>query len=187
MNRFHRWLCGSGLWRKAIENKLVPWALDRLTLGAELLEIGPGPGLATGCLLSRADHLTAVEIESQLAASLGRRMPAGEVRVVRGDATYLPFRDESFSAAVCFTMLHHLPSRAAQDRLIGEVFRVLQPGGVLAGTDSLWSRSMQLIHGGDTLVTVNPGEFGRRLESAGFSGLGVEIEKRVFRFAGRRQ
>jgi SAM-dependent methyltransferase len=186
MNRFHRWLCRSGLWRKALENKLIPWALDGLALGTELLEIGPGPGLTTGCLLRRADRLTAVEIDSRLAASLGRRLPATRVRVVQGDATCLPFADKTFTAAVCFTMLHHLPSRAAQDRLIGEVSRVLRPGGVFAGTDSLWSRGMQLIHAGDTLMTVNPGEFGRRLEAAGFSAVRIETEKRVFRFACRR-
>jgi ubiquinone/menaquinone biosynthesis C-methylase UbiE len=48
----------------------------------------------------------------------------------------MPFDDESFSGAACFTMLHHVPSPEAQDRLFAEVGRVLRPGAPFAGTDS---------------------------------------------------
>ena len=48
------------------------------------LEIGPGPGVLTTRLASRAGHVTAIEIDRDLAASLGREAPAN-VEVVTAD------------------------------------------------------------------------------------------------------
>ena len=56
-------------------------------------------------------------------------MDGTNVTVVAGDATSMPFPDGSFSGAVCFTMLHHVPSAELQDRLLTETYRVLRPGG----------------------------------------------------------
>jgi SAM-dependent methyltransferase len=61
----------------------------------------------------------------------------GNVEVVEGDATALPFDDARFSSVVGVTMLHHLHDAAAQDRLVANVRRVLRPGGVLCGSDNL--------------------------------------------------
>ena len=44
MNCLHRWLCRSALWRAALENRLIPWALDGVDLGNQVLELGPVPG-----------------------------------------------------------------------------------------------------------------------------------------------
>jgi hypothetical protein len=38
----------------------------------------------------------------------------------------MPFADGRFSAVLAFTVLHHLPSRALQDRMPAEVTRVLR-------------------------------------------------------------
>ena len=48
------------------------------------LEIGPGPGALTLRLASRVDHLTAIEIDRDLAAELRPRLPAN-VDLVVGD------------------------------------------------------------------------------------------------------
>ena len=66
-----------------------------------------------------------------------RTRSCGNVEVVEGDATALPFDDARFSSVVCMTMLHHLHDAAAQDRLLAEARRVLLPGGVLCGSDNL--------------------------------------------------
>jgi SAM-dependent methyltransferase len=77
---------------------------------------------------------------------------------MQGDATQMPFSDGRFSAVVAFTMLHHLPSGALQDRMLAEVARVLRAGGVFAGTDSIGTGPLfRMLHLGDTLVPVNPG------------------------------
>jgi ubiquinone/menaquinone biosynthesis C-methylase UbiE len=45
----------------------------------------------------------------------------------------MSFPDATFDGAVSFTMLHHVPSEALQNRLLAEVARVLRPGSIFAG------------------------------------------------------
>jgi hypothetical protein len=63
---------------------------------------------------------------------------------------------------------------------------VLKPGGIFAGSDSLPSFSMRLIHIGDTMVLVDPKTFGPRLEAAGFREVLIEPTAQAFRFRARR-
>lgn len=186
MNRLHRWYCRSGHWSRTLEHKLLPWALGDTNLGQDVLEIGPGPGLVTELLRDRAEKWTAVEIEPEAARRLAKRMAGTNVNVVEGDATALEFDAGRFSGAVSFTMLHHVPSVEAQDRLLSEVHRVLAPGGVFVGTDSLTSRAFELVHAFDTLVPVPPETLGARLERAGFGEVRVEAGPRTMRFRARR-
>ncbi|HKX32990.1 MAG TPA: class I SAM-dependent methyltransferase, partial [Blastocatellia bacterium] len=137
-------------------------------------------------LRRRFEHLTAIEIDPSLAGSLKQRLQQTNVSVVEGDATAMPFETGSFSGAVSFTMLHHVPSLSLQDRVLAEVCRVLKPGGVFAGTDSVYSRTFHLMHLWDTMVLVEPTTFGRRLEAAGFTDVSVRVTKRCFRFSARR-
>jgi SAM-dependent methyltransferase len=182
MNRFHRWYCQSSQWRRKLDQTILPWALRGIELGDEVLEVGPGPGLTTDWLRLRSKQVTCVEMDFALAKSLTGRMANTNVIVRCADGTAMPFPDCSFSSVVCFTALHHVPSRSLQDRLLTEVFRVLKPGGVFAGTDSMQSLLMRLIHLHDTMVLVDPTEMQSRLESAGFSGASVEIGNGRFRF-----
>ncbi len=185
MNRLHHWLCGSARWRTTIQQR-VPWVISRADLGYKVLELGPGPGLTTDVLRRSVKSLTAIEVDPGLAASLSSRLRGHNVRVVAGDATAMPFQDSQFSAVVSFNMLHHVPSPELQDRLFREVWRVLEPGGVFAGSDSLQNWLMRLIHIGDTLVPVDPNSVGARLEAARFRVLEVDKDARAFRFYARR-
>ena len=186
MNRFHRWYCRSGFWKKTLTTQVMPWALKGVDLGENVLEVGPGPGLTTDILRQRLSKLTSIEIDQRLAASLQERMQNTNVKVIHGDATAMPFPSDSFSAAVSFTMLHHVPSAELQNKLLAEVFRVLKPGGTFAGTDSTWSRAFALIHTWDTMVVVEPESFGARLEAAGFSDVTIRVAKGAFKFRARR-
>ncbi|HEY2017832.1 MAG TPA: class I SAM-dependent methyltransferase [Bryobacteraceae bacterium] len=187
MNALHNWLCQSSFWRIGLQQRILPWALSGVDLGSAVLEVGPGYGMATDVLRQTSPRVTTVEIDRRLAALLASRLSATNVNVIQGDGTALPFPDEVFSGAVCFTMLHHVPSAALQDRLLAEVRRVLRPGGVFAGTDSLWSRGMQWIHYRDTLVAIDPGTFPSRLEQAGFTAVDIQQHGQVFRFRAHRQ
>ena len=180
MNGIHRWLCRSALWRRALERSLLPWVLDGVDLGADLLEVGPGPGLTTDQLRPRVARMTALEIDPRLASALRQRLQGTNVKVLEGDATQMPFADSSFSTVISLTMLHHVPSPALQDQLLTEARRVLRPGGIFAGMDSTLSLGFRLIHLGDTMVTVDPDAFGARLQAAGFAQ--VEVAKRPHRF-----
>jgi SAM-dependent methyltransferase len=188
MNLAHRWLCRSDYWRKAVETYIFPWVLDGLDIGPSVLEIGPGPGVTTDLLRTRVDRLTCVEIDQRFADSLGRRMAGHNVTVLHQDATAMPLPEATFDAAVSFTMLHHVPSEALQNRLLAEVCRVLQPGGVFAGTDSLYSRAFRLLHLFDTMVVVDPRTFPDRLKAAGFDEVQVDIlQLYAFRFRARKR
>ena len=186
MNRFHRWYCGTGLWAREI-SRVASWALQDSQLGPDALEIGPGRGHTTGILRRRVDHLTAVESDPVLADGVRSRFAsAANVEVVTADATDLPFEDQRFSGAACFTMLHHVPSAELQDRLLAEVHRVLRPGDVFAGSDSTSTVLFRLAHLRDTMVLVDPETFAARLEAAGFADVKVDVGHRAFRFRGRR-
>lgn len=188
MNRIHHWFCRSRRWKKRLQGELMPWALGGVGLGDNLLEVGPGPGLSTDILVERCRRVTSVEIDGRLAASLASRTRerAAGLRVVRGDGTALPFGDAHFSAAVCFTMLHHIPGAELQDQLFREVRRVLKPGAVFVATDSLRSFTMKLIHIRDTMVLIDPVTIKSRLERAGFSTIKVEVAIGALRFQARR-
>jgi SAM-dependent methyltransferase len=187
MNLLHRLVCRSALWRWTVELWLIPWALEGLDPGEDVLELGPGPGLTTDVLRERAARLTAVELDPRLATSLRERMKNTNVDVVQADATAMPFPDGSFSAVLSFTMLHHVPSVTLQDQLLAEAWRVLRPGGVFAGTDTAPGVLLRLTHIGDTMVRVDPVTLGQRLETAGFDE--VEVQKRLgeFRFRAIRR
>lgn len=142
--------------------------------------------MATDILRQKSGQLYSVEIDARLARRLGRRLNGTNVHVIQGDGTKLPFRDRMFSGAVCFTMLHHVPSVELQNRLLSEVCRVLEPGATFAGTDSTWSRRMKWLHVYDTLVAIDPNSFGARLEAAGFVGVDIRANDRAFRFRATR-
>ncbi len=183
MNRAHGLLCSSGWWARTVERKLLPWGLAGVDLGEDVLEIGPGFGATTRVLARRPGSLTVVELSERYCRHL-RQVLDGDVEIVQADATAMPFPDSRFSGVVCFTMLHHIPSSELQDLLLAEVARVLRPGGVFAGTDSLGTgRAFKLLHVGDTLVPVGPDGLPVRLRAAGLREPQVEKGGRSFRFS----
>ena len=54
--------------------------------GDPMVEIGPGEGALTRPLLERIQHLTAIEIDRDLAARLTAEFPAGKLAVISADA-----------------------------------------------------------------------------------------------------
>jgi SAM-dependent methyltransferase len=130
--------------------------------------------------------LTALEHDVVLANKLRQRFSRTNVRVIAGDATAMPFENGSFRSVFCFTMLHHVPSAALQNRLVAEAFRVLAPGGVFVGTDSRMSLRIKLFHWFDTMVIIDPKTFSMRLRRAGFTDARVELLESAFRFCATR-
>ncbi|WP_462183687.1 class I SAM-dependent methyltransferase [Frankia sp. AgKG'84/4] len=185
MNLIHRKLCGSARWADKVEREVLPWALADVPLGPKVLELGPGFGATTRVLARRVPELTILEIDERSAGLLERTF-GPQVRVVHGDATRIPAETGSFDTVVAFTMLHHVPSRAAQDRLFAEALRVLRPGGTFAGSDGLASAGFRLLHLRDIMVVVDPDELPGRLATIGFEEVTIGRGAGSFRFRAKR-
>src|SRR4051794_40928573 len=159
-----------------IRDAILPWALGETDLGENVLEVGPGYGATTDVLSESVPRLTSVEIDDELAAMLTNRFAdVPSVQIVRGDATSLPYADDSFTGAACFTMLHHVPTVELQDRLFAEVARVLRSGAPLVASDSLGSEELKAHHEDDTYNPVDPDTLPDRLAAAGFVDVNVRV------------
>jgi SAM-dependent methyltransferase len=89
-----------------------------------ILEVGGGQSGLTALLYPRAE-ITNLDLEPAFADSpLNRDNP--RVRFVQGDATSLPFEDESFDAVTMFDLLEHVPD---DEQAVAEALRVLRSGG----------------------------------------------------------
>ena len=114
MNPDHENLCSSPEWASYLQRDILPAVTAGIGLGKDMLEIGPGPGAATAWLSEHVATLTALEADPAVAARLAARHPGGNLTVDTGDATAMPYPDESFDSLGSFTMLHHVPTTAAQ-------------------------------------------------------------------------
>jgi ubiquinone/menaquinone biosynthesis C-methylase UbiE len=175
MNENHAKLMPSPEWAAHIQDEVLPLATDGVELGADLLELGPGPGAATDWLRQRVQRLVAVEHEEEAADKLAERFAGTNVEVVRGDAAAVGYPDASFDTVATCTMLHHVPTRAEQDQVLAEAFRVLRPGGTFLGSDSLPSDGLHQFHEGDTYNPVEPAAFLTRLQVAGFGEITLRV------------
>jgi len=97
-----------------------------------LLDVGCGTGaLLEG--LGRAGFRACGADASlgMLRVALARR----GCRVVRAACERLPFAEGTFAGAVCVATLHHLSAREAVDAAVGEMLRVVRPGGKIVVWD----------------------------------------------------
>jgi ubiquinone/menaquinone biosynthesis C-methylase UbiE len=110
--------------------------------GARLLDAGCGDGTYAMEQTGRGRKVTALDLSLPMLTA-GRRRQAGAEGTVdwcQGDVTMLPFADGCFDAVLAVTVLCVIGSPA---RAVGEMARVLRPGGALVlaelGRRSWWS------------------------------------------------
>jgi ubiquinone/menaquinone biosynthesis C-methylase UbiE len=175
MNENHAKLCSSPEWADWLQSELLASLADGIELGEDMLEVGPGPGAATEWLRDKVDRLVALEIDPATARLLAERFAGENVEVVIGDATSMDLPDASFDSVGSFTMLHHVPGTRAQAAVLGEMFRVLRPGGVLLLSDSLASEELHHFHADDSYNPVDPGFLLAVARALGFSELTLRI------------
>lgn len=124
----------------ALEEKLL--AESGLRPGGRALDFGSGVGGGTAHMArvssARFVGVTNNDVINQKARAramdLGMEEMVSFVTVGDTDYKHLPFADASFDAAFFFESVCHVSDKAAFFR---EMFRVLAPGGRLAGTDWL--------------------------------------------------
>jgi SAM-dependent methyltransferase len=177
MNNNHAQLCASREWADCVQTEFLTPLVRDVDLGKEMLEIGPGPGAATEWLHHKVKRLTSLEADPLAAEKLVLAYQGTNVEVVRGDAAAMSFPDACFDSAGSFTMLHHVPTVKLQNKVLAEVLRVLRPGGVLIGSDSLASNELHHFHADDTYNPVEPSSLLIRLQTLGFSKITVMVDR----------
>jgi SAM-dependent methyltransferase len=175
MNADHENLCASPEWAAYLQEELLPALLDKVDLGTSMLEIGPGPGAATGWLASRVDHLTTVDVDAAATDRLAETHAGTNVTVLTGDVTAMGLPPESFDSVGSFTMLHHVPTWPQQFAILSETYRLLRPGGVLVGSDSLASVALHDFHADDSYNPVDPARLLVALQALGFARVTVGV------------
>lgn len=176
MNENHAKLCPSPEWAARMRDQVLPWFTGQVDLGEHMLEIGPGPGAATDWLRHQVPRLTALEIDPEAGAKLAGRYAGSNVEVIIGDATKAGWRDETFDSVGSFTMMHHVPTAALQNKLLAEAFRLLKPGGALIVSDSLASNDLHHFHVDDTYNPLEPASALSRLQTIGFSKIIIMVD-----------
>lgn len=119
----------------------VDFARLGLQPGETLLDMGAGGGRHAFEAYRRGAEVIAADLSlgdvkdvqgmfaAMREASLASRGPT--ISPVNADATCLPFDDDSIDRIIAAEVLEHVPDDAAA---LGELTRVLRPGGVLAAT-----------------------------------------------------
>jgi SAM-dependent methyltransferase len=185
MNQTHLDYLGSNMWKERLEADLIPWIDAVADLGDDVLEIGPGPGLTTDILRTRARHITAVELDDDLSRALAARLVGTNVDVVHADAATVDLPAGRFSAATCFSMLHHVPTPEQQDQVLASIRRLLRPGAALFAVDTRDIDFIREAHHDDTYVPLDEATLADRLVGAGFTTSDIEIGEYELRFVAR--
>ncbi len=116
-----------------------------LVAGDRVLDVGAGFGRHVFECARRGANVVALDYAEdevvQTRATLGGMVDAGEIDlerfkgVLRGDATKLPFADNSFDVVITSEVLEHIQDDVSA---IAEMVRVLKPGGHFAATVPSW-------------------------------------------------
>jgi SAM-dependent methyltransferase len=142
--------------RPGYPDAAIRWALEPV-LGRtplRVLDLAAGTGKLTTGLLRQGAEVVAVEPDEAMLTELHRLLPG--VPALAGSAEHIPLGDGSVDAIVVGQAMHWFDP----DRAFPEMWRVLRPGGVLAGMWNLdddrvpWVRSLGEIWGSTVSVSL---------------------------------
>jgi ubiquinone/menaquinone biosynthesis C-methylase UbiE len=103
------------------------------------LDLGCGNGRHVELLSDHATDVVGLDVSRGLLAEAATRARdrGFDARLVQGDASRLPFVDDTFDLGVYVATLHHLTPRATRVESLNELARVLRPDG--RAVVSAWS------------------------------------------------
>jgi SAM-dependent methyltransferase len=123
----------------------VDFARLPISQGTRLLDLGCGAGRHAFEAARRGASVVALDMDSgeltQVSAITAAMTEAGEIpagasiTAAAGDATRMPFPDDSFDIVIAAEIMEHIP---ADQNAMHEVARVLKPGGIAAVTVPAW-------------------------------------------------
>jgi SAM-dependent methyltransferase len=170
-----------GRWSRLVAEEFLHW-LDE-PAGQRWLDVGCGTGALTSAVLESAGaaSVDAVDTSEEFLRHARGRVRDARARFRAADAQRLPFRADSFDAAVSGLVLNFVPEPA---RALSEMVRVTRPGGIVAAYVWDYAGEMQLLRRfWDAAAALDPQaatvDEGRR-----FALAGPEPLKHVFRDAG---
>jgi SAM-dependent methyltransferase len=157
---------------------LVASCIDREH--AHVADLGCGPGAMLCSVLDRRPAWTGEGLDiSQVAVDYAKRLAAhkklqGRARFSTGDLSNLPYANGSFDLVVASEVLEHVPEIR---KALGEIRRVVRPGGKIVITVPLHSRTALHVHsvtGQDDIAGLcrDGGLTVRHLESRQYPGFG---------------
>ena len=108
----------------------------RIRPGMRVLDAGCGGGRNLVYLLREGFDVSAVDEDPhavaavrEMAVTLAPSLDLAQIRV--GAVEQLPFPDASFDAVICNAVLHFARDDEHFEAMVGEMWRVLRPGGIL--------------------------------------------------------
>ena len=133
LNRLERWFVNSPV-RQIKQNLVMQWFRGTVALktNGSILEVGCGRGVGANLIrkMYQPARLYLLDLDLQMILKASHRIHGHNgchISLCVGDATRLPYADQSLDAVFGFGFLHHVP--AWRDGL-AEVGRVLKHGGV---------------------------------------------------------
>jgi SAM-dependent methyltransferase len=156
--------------------------------GERVADLGVGPGYLAASMASivgERGRVRGIDVsESMLAIARDRCNEFGWVDVQLGDVTALPFAAGDFDLAISTQVLEYVPE---VDKALGEMRRILRPGGRAAIVDTDWDSIVWASQDPDLMASVLktwdqhlidphlPLKLSSRLREAGFRVERVEI------------
>jgi len=116
---------------EALVRMLRPWIAERNSTALRALDLGCGSGRHLS-LLAESGVMEPVGLDLS-AAALAQCRELGFIRLLRSDNSNIALRSESFDIVVAWGSLHYC-RKDETARMIGEIRRIIRPGGALFGT-----------------------------------------------------
>lgn len=175
----HQVLSLAEFWRNAVSDHVV--ATAEIGPGDVVVDIGAGVGPATVPATRQGAEVVAVDPSRLMrtAPQLRRLWQRGRdrIRIVAGSAERLPLDDGTADATIAANAMHHW---ADMDAAVGELLRVLRPGGrlVLADEDvedPARERAGTTTTHNAAYPMIDPGLVAGKLAAAGFDARSARL------------